>query len=564
MGRNDEIIEEIRHLPYTTVSHSNMLWNKTGAWRYVKPLYKSKLASCSSKCPCDNDIAGFIFAVSRGEFITAYEIIKRTNPFPGVCGRVCYHPCEVNCNRAKFDEPISIHIIERFLSDYMSDRPRAIPEIAEKKDKRIAVVGSGPAGLSCAYHLALKGYSVVVFEACEKPGGMLRYGVPSFRLPEDILDREIRDIIDIGVDLRTNSGLGKDFSMNDLEEYDAVFLAFGAHKSRSLGLPGESMEGVFSGLEFLERIKSGREILLGRRLIVIGGGNTAIDTARSALRCGSEVVVVYRRSRDEMPARQEEVEDAIEEGVKFIFLASPVEILSEGGVIEGIRCQKMELGELDQSGRRRPIPVKDSDFTIDGDSIAVSIGEEPEISFLSESFEINGKKVVTDFGGFSSVGKIFAGGDMVYGVSANVSSAIGSGRVGAESIDHFLRGEEFAEDKNPKVTEFEDLNVNYFKNSVGIILPKLRVKDRQSNFSEIEGGVSPEEVIYEAERCFSCGFCTMCDNCVIFCPDIAIRRKEDGSGYEIDYDYCKGCGICFEECPRGVISIERDMKFNEL
>ena len=562
MGKNNDIIEEIKRLPYTTVSHSNMLWNKTGTWRYIKPFYENILAGCSSKCPCGNDVAGFILAAGQEEFRKGYEIIKRTSPFPGVCGRVCYHPCEVNCNRGEFDESIAIHTIERFLADYMNGIPRTISEIGEKKDKRIAVVGAGPGGLSCAYHLALKGYSVIVFEALEKPGGILRYGIPSFRLPEDVLDKEINDIVDMGIELRTSSGLGKEFSLHNLEEYDAVYLAFGAHKSNSLGLTGESTAGIYRGLSFLENIKSGRKIILGKNVIVIGGGNTAIDTARTALRLGSEVTVVYRRSRNEMPARQEEVDDSLEEGIKIIFLASPVEILSEDRVVKGIRCRKMELGEPDDSGRRRPVPIKDSDFTINGDNIIVSVGEEPEISLLSESFEIKGKKVVTKFGGFSGVGKIFAGGDLAYGVSATVSSAIGSGRLGADAIDYFLKGEELKEEKNQRITKLEDLNCNYFNKSVKVLITKLSPDERIDNFSEIEKGVSPEVIKYETERCFSCGICTICDNCLIFCPDLAIKRKKDNSGYEIDYDYCKGCGICFEECPRNAISIERDVKFD--
>jgi len=552
------LIEEIRNLPYTAVSHSNMLWNKTGTWRNVKPYYENKIARCMSRCPCGNDIAGFILSASQGEFQKGYEIIKMTSPFPGVCGRVCYHPCETYCNREKFDEPIAVQMIERFLADYMSDKERIIPEIAERKNKRVAVIGSGPAGLSCAYHLALKGYSVVLFEAYEKPGGMLRYGIPSYRLPKDVLDREIKDILDMGIELKTNTRLGNDFSLDNLEEYDAVYLAIGANKSRSLGLSGESADGVFSGLEFLERVNSGEMVKLGKEVIVVGGGNTAVDAARCAIRCGSEVTVIYRRSRNEMPAWQEDVNDALAEGIKFVFLTSPTEILFEGGIFKGIRCQKMELGEPDESGRRRPIPIKDSDFTISGNNIIVSIGEEPEISFLNESFEVKDKKVVTDFGGFSGVRKVFAGGDLVYKSSATVASAIGSGRSSAESIDFFLKNEKVKVKEEQKITEFEDLNIDYFNPAGRIVLSELGVNERIKDFSEVIRGVSSEEVIYEAERCFSCGLCTMCDNCLIFCPDLAVKRKD--TGYEIDYDYCKGCGICFEECPRNVISLEREIK----
>ncbi len=560
MKVKSDIIEEIKKLPYTTISHSNMLWNKTGTWRYVKPVYENKMAICTNKCPCGNDIANFVLYASSGEFQKSYEIIKKTNPFPGVCGRVCYHPCETYCNRAQFDVPVAIQAIERFLADYGYENEEIVPYVEEKKNKRIAIIGSGPAGLSCAYHLALKGYAIEVFEAYDKLGGMLRYGIPSYRLPKDILDREIDAILEMGINLKTNTRIGVDFSLNNLEEYDAVYVAVGAHKSRSLRIKGENINGVISGLEFLSKINSGEKVNLGEKVVVVGGGNTAIDSARCVIRSGSEVTIVYRRSRNEMPAWDEDIEYAIEEGIKFIFLASPVEIISENNNVKGITCQKMKLGEPDQSGRREPIPIENSYFKIDTDNVIIAIGEDSEISFLSKSFETKDKKIITTPYYFTNVGRYFSGGDVCYGVPATVASAIGSGRQGAESIDYFLKNEENKLPKEHKITEFKDLNLDYFSPSVRIIIPKLSSNDRISNFSEIVHTISPEEVIFEAERCFTCGLCAMCDNCVIFCPDLVIRRKDDNSGYNINYDYCKGCGICVEECPRNVISVEKDIK----
>ncbi len=551
----NKLIEEIESLPYVTISHKDMLWNKTGTWKYRRPYFETKLALCASRCPSGNDIPGFIHHASLGEFEKGYEILKLTNPLPGVCGRVCYHPCEINCNRNQFDNPVAVQSIERFLADYMSDKERGVPEISRKSGKRTAVVGSGPAGLSCAYHLALKGHDVVMYEAYEKAGGMLQYGIPSYRLPKDVLDREIQDILNLGVELRTNVRIGKDLTIEHLEEYDAVYVAVGAHASRSLGLADEG--GVLSGVDFLRRINRGETVSLGNRAVVIGGGNTAVDAARSALRFGADVTVVYRRSRDEMPAWQEEVDDAIAEGVQFVFLAAPVEIIREDGVVKSGRFQKMRLGEPDESGRRRPVPIEGDYFTLAADTIISAIGEESDIEFLPQSIEVKGRKIVTDGYGFLGIKNYFAGGDAVLGVTAAVSSAIGSGRLGAEAVDARFRNEEMKESESAGVTEFEDLNIAYSKHAARIIIPKAEADKRKANFTEIVGALSPEEIVYEAGRCFNCGMCTNCDICVVFCPDLAIKRTP--AGYEIDYDYCKGCGICIEECPRNVISSEREI-----
>ena len=550
----NKLIEEIESLPYVTISHKDMLWNKTGTWKYRKPYYETKLALCAGKCPVGNDIPGFIHYAGLGEFEKGYEILKLTNPLPGVCGRVCYHPCEINCNRNQFDNPVAVQSIERFLADYMSDKQSGVPEINKKSGKRTAVVGSGPAGLSFAYHLALKGHDVVMYEAYEKAGGMLQYGIPSYRLPKEVLDREIQDIINLGVELRTNVRIGKDLTIEHLDEYDAVYVAVGAHASRLLGLPDEG--GVLPGVEFLRRINGGDAVSPGKRVVVIGGGNTAVDAARSALRFGSDVTVVYRRSREEMPAWSEEVDDAITEGVQFVFLAAPVEIIREGGVVGDVKFQRMRLGEPDESGRRKPLPVEDDYFSLGADTVISAIGEESDIEFLPQSIEVKGKKIITDGYCFSGHKNYFAGGDAVLGVTAAVSSAIGSGRLGAEAVDARFGNEEMKDSDSAQVTEFKDLNTAYSKHAARIVIPKAEAGKRKANFTEIVGALSPEEIVYEAGRCFNCGMCTECDICVVFCPDLAIKRKR--GGYEIDYDYCKGCGICVEECPRNVISSERE------
>lgn len=543
-------------MPKVAMSHRDMHFNKTGTWRYRKPYYEPKQAICANNCPCGNDIPAFIYKAGQGSFEEGYQIIKKTNPLPGVCGRVCYHPCEINCNRNQYDHPVAIQSIERFLADYMTGKDRAVPEPGPKKGKRTAVIGSGPAGLSSAYHLALAGYDVVIYEAYGKAGGMLQYGIPSYRLPKKVLDREIQDILNLGVELKTNTAIGKDITFEHLNEFDAVYVAVGAHVSRPLGLGNEG--GVMSGVEFLWKLNSGEPVSIGNSIVVVGGGNTAIDAARSALRKGSQATIVYRRTRDEMPAWHEEVEDALAEGVTIIFLAAPVEIVRSENSIKKVKFQKMKLGEPDDSGRRRPVPVEGEYFTLPADTVISAIGEETDIEFLPETFEVSGKKIVTDGYSYSGLRNYFAGGDAVLGTSATVASAIGSGRMGAAAIDARLSGKEMKKGENESVVEFEDLNSAYFKRAARIIIPKADADARKGSFSEINGALSQEEIIYEAKRCFNCGMCTSCDICVVFCPDLAIRRSDDGADYIIDYDYCKGCGICIEECPRNVISSSRE------
>jgi 2-oxoacid:acceptor oxidoreductase delta subunit (pyruvate/2-ketoisovalerate family) len=534
-----------QEMPPMAVSLADMGHNRTGSWRYLRPIYSEKLAPCKGACPAGNDIPRIMSLVAEGRYRDAWRLFRQTSPLPGVCGRVCYHPCESACNRKDFDEALSVAAIERFVADECFDLEDEIPSRA-RRTERVAVVGSGPAGLTCAYFLAKDGYSVTVFEAESEPGGMLRVGIPPYRLPREILDREIELIARWGVEFTVNTRIGRDMDLEKLwEQHDAVFIATGAHRSRPLGIPGEEL--ALTGLEFLKTINVGRSVQIGTKVLVIGGGNTAMDAARTALRLGARPVVVYRRTREEMPAIPEEIEEAEHEGIQFEFLAAPKAIRRLNGQLE-IQFIRMQLGEPDKSGRRRPVPIPGSEFALRADAVLKAVGEEPELPFLSQSLETSAG-IIIDRSQELRTG-IFIGGDAQTGPST-VVQAIGAGKEAARAIHGFLRGE-----RKPKAVKLEEalrVNLSYFAHLPRVPTEHLPASERIANFSESKQPISAELARAEAGRCFSCGVCNYCDNCWLFCPDAAIARVN--GGYEIDFDFCKGCGICAEECPRSVISL---------
>ncbi len=572
------VFESEADMPPLPMSLGTTLVNKTGSWRYIRPLYVDKTPPCNHICPAGEDIVGYLALVREGKYREAWELIKQENPFPGVCGRVCPHPCEAECNRRELGGAIAIHALERFLADYAASQRLSV-SASERRDAKIAVIGSGPAGLSCAYHLARRGYPVTVFEALPFAGGMMRVGIPEYRLPREVLDREIADIEALGVEIRTGMRLGDNLRLSDLEGYNAVFIAVGLQRSRKLNIPGEEAEGVIPGLEFLRRVNLGEGVEVGPKVAVIGGGNTAIDAARSALRLGAEVTILYRRSRAEMPAIEEEIEEALAEGVRIRYLAAPTKIFTENGRVSRLECIEMRLGEPDESGRRRPIPIEGSEFTIKVDTVIPALGQEADLSFLeagswklkaeSCKLEVKRGRIAINKAGATTRPGIFAGGDVATPFGT-VAHAIGSGKRAALAIDRYLRGESlegfppideavhaFPKDVDPTVVRFEDLNLAYFDEVERTKQPQLAVEERVHSFAEVNLGFTEEEAIAEAERCFSCGTCNFCDTCLIFCPDVAISRL-DHRGYQVNYDYCKGCGVCAEECPRYAISVERE------
>ena len=569
-------------MPMISVSLGDMDWNKTGTWRAQRPFYEDKTPPCSEACPAGNDIVAFIQKIAQRDFEGAWNLIKEENPFPGICGRVCFHPCESKCNRRDYDEPIAIHALERFVSDFASNLSRKIEKIKGKGKEKVAIIGSGPAGMSCAYHLARLHYEVTVVESSSSAGGMLRIGIPSYRLPKEVLDREISNIEALGVEIRTGTPLGQDLKLNDLKDFQAVFIATGAHRSRGLEIPGEKGKSVFSGLDLLRKINLGKKIKLGDKIAIIGGGNTAIDVARSVIRLGKKATILYRRSKEEMPAFEDEIVEAIEEGVKIKYLVNPIHI-QQKECMKRLECLRMDLGEKDESGRRRPVPIPNSNFFIEADSVIIAAGEEIEVSFLPKEMEKREGIVLTQRDGSTGIKGIFAGGDLTSN-QRTVAHAIGSGKKAALAIDCYLRGKDSEEvirqiligegpsllifrylhpeerPMNPHVVTFEELNADYFEPSKRHRESKGLVKKRIKGFGEVTSTFTEGIALEEAERCFSCGTCDGCENCYVFCPDASIIKTEEILSHQVDYDFCKGCGICFSECPRGAISLKEEAR----
>jgi NADPH-dependent glutamate synthase beta subunit-like oxidoreductase/Pyruvate/2-oxoacid:ferredoxin oxidoreductase delta subunit len=461
------------------------------------------------------------------------------------------------CARGPFDGSVYIPAIERFLGDYAIENNVTVSPTDKLHDHKIAVIGGGPAGLSTAFFLARKGFPVTIFEAKDKLGGVLRYGIPEYRLPKDVLDAEVQRVLDLGVEFRPNTVVGREITLEELSEYSAFFVGIGLQKSRGLGVDHEDIDGVMPGLEFLEKVNTGQKVDVGDEVVVVGGGNTAMDVARSALRLGADVTVVYRRTRDEMPAIEDEVEEAVSEGIKFKFLATPVEVSSKNGRLSEIRCQEMELGAPDDSGRRRPVPKADAFFTMQTSSLLVAIGEQPDSEVFEKLVEIEWGLIVADEYGKTNNKKMFAGGDIVSGAST-VVNAVARGRGAAELIEAQLTGTDFDPKTMKRVVAIADLNSAYFFHKDRAVMGHSDGDKTGNPFVEVNTGLTCDQVQDELSRCYSCGVCDGCDNCYVFCPDVAISRK-DGV-YTIDYDYCKGCLICVQECPRGILSTESEAK----
>jgi NADPH-dependent glutamate synthase beta subunit-like oxidoreductase/Pyruvate/2-oxoacid:ferredoxin oxidoreductase delta subunit len=526
----------------------------------LRPRYSEKAPPCAGQCPNGADIRGWITTIAQAEAYgrtneQALEIawgkITDRNPFPAVCGRVCPHPCEENCNRKSKEGPVAINALERFIGDFGISKNLRLTRLSEgKRPEKIAVIGSGPAGLSCAYQLCRRGYSVTVFESFSEPGGMLRYGIPRYRLPRQVLDAEINRIIDIGVELKCDCGIGSDISLDQLkEEFDAVFVGIGAHKGLKLGVPGEDAPNVFTGTEFLRHANNGKPADLGNKVVVIGGGDTAIDAARVSRRLGAEVTILYRRTRAEMPAIAPEIEGALQEGVVIEFLAAPIEVIRKNGTAVGLRCIRMELGPADASGRPRPVPKAGTEFDLEATTIIAAISQEPEFEPVSELRE--GKDwIKTNEWGMTRSLKIYAGGDDIQ--LGLVATAIFHGRLAAQAIDaHFCSQELAKPAANPKA---DKVKLDWYKESARNERRQIPVEQRDMT-AEIEIGLSETEAVEEAKRCMSCGMCMDCETCWMYCTNNCFVRLPKGEHYKIKLEVCNGCKKCAEACPCGYVDL---------
>jgi NADPH-dependent glutamate synthase beta subunit-like oxidoreductase/Pyruvate/2-oxoacid:ferredoxin oxidoreductase delta subunit len=533
-----------------------------------RPQYVEKTAPCMAACPNKTNIRKIITTLALAEkrevplekaYAEAWDILAEKNPFPAVCGRVCPHPCEAECNRKEKDGAVSINNIERFIGDYAIEKALKLPTVSEeKRTEKIAVIGAGPAGFSCAYQLARRGYPVTVFEAFPKAGGMLRYGIPDYRLPQDVLDAEIKRLEDMGIELKTSTVIGKDIDYRDLQkDYKAIFVGIGAHKGYQLGVEGEDAENVWTGTEFLNKINCGEKIEVGDKVYVIGGGDTAIDAARVCRRLGADVTILYRRTRNEMPAIEEEIVGAEEEGVHFEFLAAPIAIAKEGEKAVKMTCQRMELGEPDSSGRRRPVPIEGDTFEVELSTLIPAISQEPEFEGFEDLRE--GRDwVKTDDNYKTKVEGVYSGGDVLE--LGLVTIAIYQGRIAAYKIHEEITGEKITgidDNAEQTVIKSDKLLLNYYEEKLRNEAQKLEPSERLKSLeAEVMKTFTEQDCLEEAKRCFSCGSCFECGQCWSYCQDNAIVKPlVPGQSYKFKLEFCKGCDKCAENCPCGYIEM---------
>jgi 2-oxoacid:acceptor oxidoreductase delta subunit (pyruvate/2-ketoisovalerate family) len=523
--------------------------NHTGAWRTERPVYVDNLPPCSNACPAGENIQQWLYHAEEGGYEAAWRQIMADNPFPAIMGRVCYRPCETACNRAQLDSAVGINSVERFLGDEALRRGWKVPvaplaKTGQPTGKRVLVVGAGPSGLSAAYHLTRLGHSVTIKDAGAAPGGMMRYGIPKYRLPRDILDAELNRILDMGVAIQLRTKV-TDILGELAQGFDAAFVAVGAHIGRRAYIPAGDAARIIDAVTVLRGMEDGSAPMLGRRVAVYGGGNTAMDAARTARRLGaSEAVVVYRRTRDRMPAHDVEVEEALEEGVTMRWL-STVKHAEEGKLL-------IEKMRLDDSGFPQPTGELEE---LEADSLVLALGQNADLSVLEGVPGVAFSDNVVEVGPDLMTGHpgIFAGGDMVP-AERTVTVAIGHGKKAARNIDAWLRDGHYAAPAKHDLAGFGGLNTWYYSDAPATVRPKLEAARRISTFDEVTGGLDESTALFEARRCMSCGNCFGCDNCYGVCPDNAIIKLGDGQ-YEVDYDYCKGCGLCAAECPCGAIEM---------
>jgi NADPH-dependent glutamate synthase beta subunit-like oxidoreductase len=530
-----------------TLAGASSRANKTGSWRTERPVYVHNTAPCCGACPAGEDPQAWLYPAEEGDYEGAWRAIMDANPFPAVMGRVCYHPCETACNRALVDEAVGINSVERFLGDEAIRAGWTVAPLAPPSGRRVLVVGAGPSGLSAAYHLARLGHAVTIRDAGAAAGGMMRFGIPRYRLPRDVLDAEIERILDLGVTLELNTKV--DDLEAAMEGFDAAFVAVGAHLGKRAYIPAGSAAHVLDAVTMLRSMEGEAPPLLGRRVAVYGGGNTAFDAARTAKRLGAEeAVVVYRRTRDRMPAHDSELEEAQQEGVLVKWLSTITR--ADGGRLV------LERMALDEQGFPQPTGEFEA---LEADSLVLALGQESDLSLLERMEGVELSDGMVKVGPDLMTGRpgVFAGGDIVP-AERTVTMAIGHGRTAGRHVDAWLRGTRAVDPPAAPAASFDALNPWYYDDAPRSVRPQLELARRQSTFDEVTGGLDVSSALFEARRCLSCGSCFACDNCYGVCPDNAVIKLEPAGAYAyaFDLDYCKGCGLCVQECPCGAIVME--------
>jgi 2-oxoacid:acceptor oxidoreductase delta subunit (pyruvate/2-ketoisovalerate family) len=529
-----------------TLDPGSSLANKTGSWRTFRPQYLDRLPPCNAACPAGENIQAWLYHAESGDYEKAWRALTENNPLPAIMGRVCYHPCQGACNRQFVDSAVGINAVERFLGDEAIKRGWAFDKPGHASGKRVLVVGAGPSGLSAAYHLARYGHQVEIHEAGPFAGGMMRFGIPKYRLPREVIEAEVKRILDMGVTLKLNTKVANIADAMKAGKFDAAFLAVGAHIGKRAFIPAADATRIVDAISVLRSMEGEEKPMLGRRVVVYGGGNTAIDVARTAKRMGAEeAIIVYRRTREKAPAHDSEIEEALQEGIMVKWLST----IKQADAGE-ITIEKMALDD-------KGFPQPTGEFEkLAADSVVLALGQDVDLGLLEGVPGLEVKDGVVQVGQNMMTGHagIFAGGDMVPS-ERTVTVAVGHGKKAARHIDAWLAGETYAPPPKHEVATLDKLNPWYYSEAPHQVRPVLDIIRRQSTFEEVVQGLDEGNAQFEARRCLSCGNCFECDNCYGVCPDNAVIKLGPGKRFQFNFDYCKGCGICATECPCGAIKM---------
>jgi 2-oxoacid:acceptor oxidoreductase delta subunit (pyruvate/2-ketoisovalerate family) len=528
-----------------TINPGSSLANRTGSWRTFRPLYVDRLPPCNATCPAGENIQAWLFHAESGDYEAAWRSLTENNPLPAIMGRVCYHPCEGACNRQHVDAAVGINSIERFLGDEAIKRGWAFKQPEQRSGKKVLVVGAGPSGLSAAYHLARLGHTVDIQEAGPYAGGMMRFGIPKYRLPREVIDAEVARILALGVTLTLNCKVDNVEQTLQAGGFDAAFLAVGAHIGKRAYIPAGTAAKMVDAISVLRSMEGEEKPQLGRRVVIYGGGNTAIDVARTVKRMGAEPIIVYRRTRDKAPAHDFEIEEALQEGVMVKWL-STIKHADAGEIM-------IEKMALDAKGFPQPTGEFEK---LAADSVVLALGQDVDLGLLEGVSGLEVKDGVVQVGPNMMTGHpgLFAGGDMVPS-ERTVTVAVGHGKKAARHIDAWLRDTTYTPPPKHEVAGIDKLNTWYYSEAPQVVRPMLDILRRQSTFDEVVQGLDESNAQFEARRCLSCGNCFECDNCYGVCPDNAVIKLGPGKRFEFNYDYCKGCGVCATECPCGAIKM---------